>query len=214
MIVWAGVANNSSLGIDYQQDASGYRAQSGSILCICSLGRGIIIGKGLHLPFTQVLICGKMAILLTYIGIIYFAIKRLKYGKTLLAFVALTPSTCFWQVHILMIGGSLRFFLAGFSYYISELQYRERKLSVKICSVCFSAFCWGVLPKWVYGILMATFSSFLKINLRARNRDGLLYDNVPGNVVGVVLYWYCPVFIRGLGQGDIEGEQMSMPRFS
>ena len=77
-------ASNEDIFDIENEDAIGYRAQLGTYsLAYVPSAVGIIIGKGLHLPFTQVLICGKMAILLTYIGIIYFAIKRLKYGKTL-----------------------------------------------------------------------------------------------------------------------------------
>ncbi|MFQ7263683.1 MAG: DUF2142 domain-containing protein [Lachnospiraceae bacterium] len=199
-------ASNEDIFDIENEDAIGYRAQLGTYsLAYVPSAVGIIIGKGLHLPFTQVLICGKMAILLTYIGIIYFAIKRLKYGKTLLAFIALTPTTLFLASSYSYDWWVTAFLLAGFSYYISELQYSERKLSNKNLFCMLLCFLLGILPKWVYGILMATLFFIPKNKFASqKQRTGYYMIMFLGMLLGVV-FLVCPVFIRGLGQGDIRG---------
>ena len=53
------------------------------------------ICKWLKLPYTLSFYLGKLANLLTYIGVMFFAIKRAKVGKKLLFVLALLPTTIF-----------------------------------------------------------------------------------------------------------------------
>lgn len=199
-------ANNSSLGIDYQQDASGYMTQRGwfSLVYIPS-AVAIIIARGLDLPFSQIFMCGKMGILFSYISIIYFAIKRLKYGKILMAFVALIPSGMILASSYSYDWWVTAFLLAGFSYYISALQYREKKLSVKDIVCMLLCFVLGVWPKWIYCVLMLPLFFIPKDKFESKKQRGLYYLVLFMGTLLVFLILILPILIHGLGQGDIRG---------
>ncbi len=56
---------------------------------------GIKLATILKLPFTSVFLIGKLFALLFYIGVVYFAIRRMKTGKRLLTVMALLPTTMY-----------------------------------------------------------------------------------------------------------------------
>ena len=56
---------------------------------------GIIMGRALGLSFFHTFMLSKMVILFTYVLVMYFAIKKLKNGKILLAVIGLSSTTMF-----------------------------------------------------------------------------------------------------------------------
>ena len=56
---------------------------------------GIILARGLGLSYIGVFNMGRLFNLLMYIGLVYFAIKRIKYGKVLVAAIGMIPTTIY-----------------------------------------------------------------------------------------------------------------------
>ncbi|MBQ2089053.1 MAG: DUF2142 domain-containing protein, partial [Lachnospiraceae bacterium] len=80
-----------------RDDTVGYDTHLGTYsIAYVAPAIGMIIAKGLHLPYTCILIAGKLGILLAYIAIIYGAIRRLRYGKVLVSVIALMPTPFYW----------------------------------------------------------------------------------------------------------------------
>ncbi len=165
----------------------------------------IIIAKGLRFPFTAVFLAGKLGILLTYIAIIYYAIKRLRYGKVLLAVVGLLPTTMLFASSYSYDWWVIAWIIAGYSYYIAELQYRERKFTSQNLRRMICCFVVGVIPKWIYVILMFPLLFIPKEKFES-DRQRKRYYIVMGIGAGAVLaFLVLPVFVRGIGMGDLRG---------
>ena len=110
---------------------------------------GLFTGRLLHLNFSGTFVLGRLFVLLTYTGLVYMAIRSLRYGKMFLACIALMPTLLFQACNISYDSWITGFFLLGTALFISELQ-TDTYITVKKEIYIILAFLAGLIPKPVY----------------------------------------------------------------
>ena len=114
---------------------------------------GIIMGKALRLSFFHTFLLSKMVILCTYVLLMYFAIKKLN-GKVLLAVIGLSTTTMFMASSMSYDFWVIGFTTLGYSFFISELQNRDKKLEYRNIIMMNICFLLGIAPKAIYFVIM------------------------------------------------------------
>lgn len=111
---------------------------------------GLFVGRALQLPYHIVFILGKLCNLLVYATLIYFAVKKIKSCKALVAAISMMPPC-------IMLAGSyskdywmIGFVILGFCYLFGELQEPGKLLELKDVLIMLGAFCIGLGAKAVY----------------------------------------------------------------
>ncbi len=98
---------------------------------------------------------GRLANLLVYALVCYFAIKRIKSGKMLLSVICLFPTCLFLATNYGYDHWVNSFSILGLAYYVSELQEPDKPVSVMDTIIMCGAFALSALPKLIYVVLMA-----------------------------------------------------------
>lgn len=107
-------------------------------------------GLLLHVPFWLLIAMGRAGNLIFYCLLCYLAIRHMKRGKGLLTVIALFPTSVFLAAtfsYDAFINGCM---LLGMSYLFTELEEKDRPVSVKNLAVFVSAVILGSMPKAVY----------------------------------------------------------------
>lgn len=124
---------------------------------ICYMPAAIFIGiaKLLSLPFHLRFAIGKLGNLLVYSFAAYFALKKIKQGKMLLAGIYLIPMNLFIAANYSYDYWVTSLSLLGFAYLYSEMQTPDEKISSKSMAVMVGSLFLAFTPKAVYFPLMA-----------------------------------------------------------
>lgn len=113
-------------------------------------GTGMFIGRVLHLSWNWTLYLGKLFNLLAYTACGYFAIRRLKGGKMILACVLLIPTNVFLASSFSYDPGVTGFLALSMSWFFAEWQEPERKLTWRCGSVILGSAAVACLTKAFY----------------------------------------------------------------
>lgn len=171
----------------------------------------IIIAKGLRLSYGSVFIVGKLGILLSYIGIIYFAIKRVKSGKMLIALIALSPTALMMASTYSYDWWVTAWIIAAYSFYISELQKIDEPIKIRNLLSMWICIIIGIVPKWIYIILALPFMFILGKKFNSRKFRLSYY----GLFIVVAIVGYAilihPALHGAIGQGDLRGGEDISP---
>lgn len=117
----------------------------------------IKIGELLGLPFTALFIIGKLANLLLYSVVMFWAIRILPIGKKFLMTVGLMPTPLLQATTYTYDTMVTAFLSLGIALIVDEFYYRDRKLTIKRTVLIFLAFLVGSCPKEVYIPLLMIF---------------------------------------------------------
>lgn len=101
-------------------------------------------------PATIAFMLGRIANLLCYAFVIYFAMRRLKSGKLIMAVCALIPEAVFLAAGYSYDFWLTAFIMLGFAYFIGELQRPDEPLTWKRFGIMVGAFLIGLGPKAIY----------------------------------------------------------------
>ncbi|MCR5143868.1 MAG: DUF2142 domain-containing protein [Lachnospiraceae bacterium] len=196
--VLADVLNNA--------DPTGYDTQLGEYApAYVAPAVAMIIAKGLHLPYTAVFMAGKIGILLAFIAIMYAAIKRVKYGKILIALIGLSPTTLYWACSYSYDWWVLSWLVLAYAIFIGELQQPDKPISNKTLFAMFACATIGIIPKWVYIVLTIPFLFIPKYKFKDDKQRRWFYGIIAILAfISFMIYVY-PVFTHGLGPGDTRG---------
>lgn len=115
----------------------------------------LALGKLLHLPFHLRYMLGEFGNLLVYSFAIYFALKKLKCGKMLVAGIALLPTNLFIATNFSYDYWVTSLSILGFAYFYSEMQSPDKKISRTNAVIMVSALFLAFTPKAIYFPLMA-----------------------------------------------------------
>ena len=113
-------------------------------------GTGMFVGRVLHLSWNWTLYLGKLFNLLTYTACGYFAIRRLKGGKMILACVLLIPTGVFLASTFSYDPGVTGFLTLSLSWFFAEWQEPGRKLTWRRGSVILGSAAFACLTKAFY----------------------------------------------------------------
>ena len=117
-------------------------------------GIAIFLGRSFGLAWSVVFILGRLGNMVVYSIVVYFAIKRIKYGKYIVSIIGLLPSAVFLASNYTYDNWLISWIILGFSYFIAELQEPDNKAEKKNLVIMLLAFLIGLGPKPVYFPLM------------------------------------------------------------
>lgn len=104
----------------------------------------------LSLPATAGFLLGRLANLFAYAFVVYFAMRRLKSGKLIMAACALVPEAVFLAAGYSYDFWVTSFVMLGFGYFIGELQRPGEPLTWRRLAIMTGAFLVGLGPKAIY----------------------------------------------------------------
>lgn len=107
------------------------------------------LGRGLHIPFWLIFKMGSFANLLVYVSVIYFAMKKLKSGKMIVAAVAGTGTAFFLANVYSSDGWIISLSILGMAYFISCMQRDEKVTNRELC-IMLGALTLAFFPKTIY----------------------------------------------------------------
>ena len=111
---------------------------------------GMYLGRVLHLSWPWTMYLAKLFNLLTFALCGFFAIRRLKSGKMILACVLLIPTNVFLASVFSYDHGVTAFMALGLSYYFAEWQEPEKKLTYRNAFVILGSLTFACLTKAFY----------------------------------------------------------------
>lgn len=147
---------------------------------------------------------GRLAYLLLYSLICYFAIKKIKSGKMILATICLFPTNLFLATNYAYDWFVTGFTILGTAYFVSELQEPDKPISIKDTVIMCVAFVLGALPKMVYIILMAM-TLFMRKNWLSKKETKRYYFILASIFLALFTYFIVTTLIKIGGQGDTRG---------
>lgn len=165
---------------------------------------GIILARGIGLSYIGVFNMGRIFSLLMYTLLIYFAIKRIKYGKILIATVGLLPPTIFMASSYSYDPWVTGFTILGFAYFFAEL-YEDAPLQNKNIIIMIGSFVIGCLPKAIYFALLFPLLFMPKKKFQSVKQRKRYYFAIVGGGLLLVASFLLPMLITGPGIGDIRG---------
>lgn len=165
---------------------------------------GIVLGRGLGLSYTGVFNMGRFFNLAMYVTLIYLAIKKIKYGKVLVAAIGLIPTTIFMAANYSYDPWVVGFTILGLAYFFSELQedtpLKNRNILIMIGSIII-----GCFPKAIYFPLLFSLLFMPKKKFENVKQRKYYYLMIIGLGLFLVATFLMPMFISGPGTGDIRG---------
>ena len=174
-------------------------------ICYIPEASGIILGRAINLPFTWIIKLAKFFNLLFYSIVIYFAIRKLRFGKVLVATLALIPTIIYMASNFSYDPWVTCFMTYGFCSFFGFLQNREKRVSKKDMIFMLSAFVLGCIPKAIYFVIM--FPLFLmpktSFNSRKEYKEYLFWLLMSG--LFLISTFLIPTLISGVGTGDQRG---------
>lgn len=169
------------------------------------LALGTIVGQGLSLSFVHTFMLAKFFNLLFYVLLFYLAIRKVSYGKVLLATIGMIPTCLFMASNYSYDPWVIGFIVLAYAYFFYEIQNPEKKLEMKnaICMLVFLVL--GCMPKAIYIVLGIPFLFMPKSKFASKKQRIWYY--MPVLVAGVLLVatFMVPMLMNGLGQGDTRG---------
>lgn len=165
---------------------------------------GILLARGLDLSYIGVFNMGRLFNLLMYIGLVYFAIKRIKYGKVLIAAIGIIPTTIFMAASYSYDPWVIGFTILGFAYFFAELQ-EDAPLQNKNAMIMIGAITIGCLPKAIYFPLLFPLLFMPKKKFKSKKQRKYYYLAILGLGVFLIATFLLPMIIGGAGTGDSRG---------
>ncbi len=147
---------------------------------------------------------GRLAYLLVYAFACYFAIKKIKSGKMILATICMFPTNLFLATNYTYDWCVTAFTILGTAYFVGELQQPNKAISLKDTVIMSASFAIGALPKLPYIILMGM-TLFMRKNWSSK-RDKRRYYAILIGVFAVVFALFVLRSMSSLGgSGDTRG---------
>jgi len=165
---------------------------------------GIILGRGLDLSYAGVFNLGRLCNLLMYIFLISLAIKKMQYGKVLIATIGLIPTMMFMASSYSYDPWVVGFTILGFSYFFGELQ-EDKPLETKDIVIMLGSFAIGCLPKAIYFPMLFPLLFMPKKKFKNATQRKVYYFAIVGISLFLVSTFLLPILVNGAGSGDARG---------
>lgn len=111
---------------------------------------GLVIGRGIGLPYIMTYKFGKMVNVFLLAILVFFAMKKLKYGKIIILLIALIPTNIFLAGNYTYDTWLTGWAMLGLSTFFGELQEKEKKIERKSILLIYVSMFLAILPKMVY----------------------------------------------------------------
>ena len=162
----------------------------------------LALGRLVHLPFIFNFMFGKLGGLLCYTMLCYFAMKKLKTGKFLLAVIALLPTNIFLACNYSYDYWVTGFSILGIAYFVGELQNYDQKVSAQSSIVMNMSLGLACIPKSIYFPMLCL--PFLMPKRKLENRKKYYGICILALVVVVAVFLKVALTETG-GTGDLRG---------
>lgn len=166
---------------------------------------GLWLGRFLHASFSMTFVLGRLFNLLSYVTIVFFAIRIIPTKKSLLTIIALLPTNVFLAANYSYDAWLTSFFMLGTAMAVREFS-EERLLTTSRAFALFLVFLVGLGPKAVYfpmlAILMLMPSS--KFESKAQKRRFYI-AGVAVALLAVATFVLPFLSTKGGGGGDYRG---------
>lgn len=166
---------------------------------------GIVFGRGIGLSYVSSLKCGLFFNVLFYAAVMTWAMSRLKFGKILLAVIALFPTNMYMLTSFSYDPWITAWIALAFSVFFSYLQQPEKKLTGKDTAIMLGAFMLGCLPKAIYFVLMFPLLFMPKDSFTGPKQRRSFIVLVLMTAFFLAATFVLPMFIGGAGTGDRRG---------
>lgn len=201
---WVTELNEAAESGNYRED--GWVWPKLEYWCYVPSAIGYTLGNALHLPYAVNFVLGKWFNLFAYALLIYFAIKRIKTGKMLVAAVAMLPPNIIMATNYGRDAYMIGFIMLGFCYLMGELQEPEKKLTVWDMVIIIGAFVLGVMPKAVYGPILLTALFLPRSKFKSKKQCYIYRACVLGATLLVMASFLLPFLVtKGTDRGDYRG---------
>lgn len=167
---------------------------------------GLLLGRGLGLPFHIVLLVGRWMNVLLLAVLAYFSMKRLQTGKIVVVLIALIPTNIFIAGNYSYDTWLFAWSIFGLSTFFGEWQQPDKKIdSCALWLIGISMYL-AVLPKQVY-FPLTLIALFLPRAKFRNKRECWIYRGIVLTAAFLpFLTTYIESFVgSGIGQGDIRG---------
>ena len=135
----------------------------------------------------------------------YFAIKKLKNGKVLLAVIGLSTTTMFMASSMSYDFWVIGFTTLGYSFFISELQNRDKKLEYRNIIMMNICFLLGIAPKAIYFVIMFVLLFMPVDKFKDKKQRRIYYSIIVGVAIFLMMTFLLPMLINSPGTGDSRG---------
>lgn len=129
---------------------------------------------------------GRLANLILYSVICFFAVKRIKSGKMILSVICLLPTNLFLATNYSYDWWVTSFTMLGTSYFVSELQEPDKPITIKDTVIMSLGFAIGALPKLVYIVMMGMMIFMRKNNWSVKDKK---------KYYGILIFVFAIVFL-------------------
>ena len=164
---------------------------------------GLIIGRGLDLPYYGMFVLGRWMNLLLLAILTYWSMKKLKSGKIVPLMIALIPTNIFLAASYTYDIWLTAWTMFGLCVFLGEWQRKDEKIQWWTPWLIGGAMCLGVMPKMVYFPLtfIALFMPAAKFH---NNKEKWTYRGI---ILGAAMMPFAVAYMQnivgnGLGQGD------------
>lgn len=111
---------------------------------------GIWLARALGLSFTATFVAGRVATVLMYVVVLYFAMKRLRSSSMLIGLFALIPTLIFIAGNYCYDSWCTAFLALGTAVFLDEYRHPERQLSLQDTILMLGSLMLGCVPKAIY----------------------------------------------------------------
>ena len=167
-------------------------------------GIGLYFGRVFQMPFHWIVSMGRLFGLLAYAIIGYFAIKRLKYGKMILAAVLLIPENVFLASSFHYDPSVTVCIALGISYLIREWQEPDEKLQWKNIWIMIGALFAGCITKGIYFPILLL-PLFLRKEKFENKKQRRLFMGLTLTAMLLLIISFALPFATSNGIGDTRG---------
>ena len=165
------------------------------------------LGRVLNLCFSKRYILGRIGNLTLYVAVMYFAIKKLDKGKTLLTCLALAPTPVFLSANYSVDPFVFAFSAVGFSYFFECLDKREKKLTWREIIIMVGAIVLAALPKLPYTLLLAFLLLMPKDKFESKKQMILYWALIIASALALFVLTYMSSFGSGQEVADVRGRE-------
>ena len=166
---------------------------------------GIVFGRGIGLSYVASLQCGLFFNVLFYAAVMAWAMSKLKFGKILLAVIALFPTNMYMVTSFSYDPWITAWVTLGYAVFISYLQDKDKKMTGKDMALMNVAFIVGCLPKAIYFVLMFPLLFMPKDRFLDNKQHKKYIWSVLLSAFFLAATFVLPMFIGGAGTGDARG---------
>ncbi len=167
-------------------------------------GLAMALARALGLSFQWIFLFGKLGNLAAYTAILYFAIRKLRSGKMLLAAIACMPTPFFLATVYSYDFWVTAWAMFAFATYFSQLQQPEKKMTFMTAFVMLGAMLLACLPKQPYIPLLLPFL-FLSRSKFATRKQHRAYVLSVIAVALLIAASFLMVRMGTVGDGDFRG---------